>query len=32
MTMDAIYQNKFCGKCHNGQSAFGSSECQRCHK
>jgi c(7)-type cytochrome triheme protein len=32
MKMDAIYQNKFCGKCHNGQIAFGPSECQRCHK
>jgi c(7)-type cytochrome triheme protein len=32
MKMDDIYQNKFCGKCHNGQTAFGSSECQRCHK
>ncbi len=32
MKMDDIYQNKFCGNCHNGQMAFGSMECQRCHK
>lgn len=32
MKMDDLYQNKFCGSCHNGQSAFASSECQRCHK
>jgi c(7)-type cytochrome triheme protein len=32
MKMDALYQNKFCGSCHNGQVAFGTSECQRCHK
>ncbi len=32
MTMDAIYQNKYCGKCHDGQTAFGSTECQRCHQ
>ena len=32
MKMDDLYQGKFCGSCHNGQSAFGSSDCQRCHK
>lgn len=32
MKMDAIYQGKFCGSCHNGQMAFGSMECNRCHK
>ena len=32
MKMDDLYQNRFCGKCHNGESAFGSSECQNCHK
>lgn len=32
MKMDDLYQNKFCGSCHNGQAAFASSECQRCHK
>lgn len=30
--MDEIYQGKHCGSCHNGQMAFGSMECQRCHK
>ena len=32
MKMDDIYQGKFCGKCHDGQTAFGSTECQKCHK
>ncbi|MBI5100246.1 MAG: hypothetical protein HZB33_00190 [Nitrospirae bacterium] len=32
MKMDDLYENKFCGKCHNGEAAFGSSECQNCHK
>jgi c(7)-type cytochrome triheme protein len=32
MKMDDLYQGKFCASCHNGQSAFGSSDCQRCHK
>lgn len=32
MKMDDLYQNRFCGTCHNGQTAFGSSECQKCHK
>ena len=32
MKMDDIYQNRFCGTCHNGQTAFGTSECQKCHK
>lgn len=32
MKMDALYQNKFCSSCHNGESAFAASECQRCHK
>ncbi len=32
MKMDDIYQNRFCAQCHNGQAAFASSECQRCHK
>jgi c(7)-type cytochrome triheme protein len=32
MKMDAIYQGKFCGTCHNGDSGFGPMECQRCHK
>jgi c(7)-type cytochrome triheme protein len=32
MKMDSLYQDKFCGVCHNGKTAFGTSECQRCHK
>lgn len=32
MKMDDLYQGKFCGSCHNGQAAFASQECQRCHK
>ena len=32
MKMDDLYQNKFCGSCHNGQTAFATSECQKCHK
>ncbi|MDA8078901.1 MAG: cytochrome c3 family protein [Nitrospiraceae bacterium] len=32
MNMNALYQARFCGACHNGQSAFSTSECQRCHK
>jgi len=30
--MDDIYKGKFCGKCHNGQTAFASTECGKCHK
>lgn len=32
MKMDDLYQNKYCGKCHNGESAFAITECQNCHK
>jgi len=32
MKMEDLYQNRYCGSCHNGQTAFGSSECQKCHK
>lgn len=32
MKMEAIYEGKLCGTCHNGQMAFASSECARCHK
>jgi c(7)-type cytochrome triheme protein len=32
MTMDAIYQGRQCGACHNGTKAFPSSECGRCHE
>lgn len=31
MTMDEMYKGKFCGRCHNGEKAFSSMECQRCH-
>lgn len=31
ITMDAIYQGRFCGACHNGKKAFPSSECGLCH-
>jgi c(7)-type cytochrome triheme protein len=30
--MDGIYKGKFCGKCHDGQTAFASTDCQKCHK
>ncbi|HWR59251.1 MAG TPA: c(7)-type cytochrome triheme domain-containing protein [Thermodesulfovibrionales bacterium] len=32
ITMDAIYQGRFCGACHNGKKAFSSSECSLCHE
>lgn len=32
ITMDKINKGSSCGSCHNGQSAFASSECQKCHK
>ena len=32
MKMDDLYQGKFCGVCHNGQSGFSVNDCQRCHK
>ncbi len=32
MTMDAIYQGRYCGACHDGRKAFSSSECGRCHE
>lgn len=32
MTMDAMYQGRYCGACHNGKKAFPSSECARCHE
>ncbi len=31
MTMDAIYQGRFCGACHDGKRAFPSSDCGKCH-
>jgi c(7)-type cytochrome triheme protein len=32
MKMDDLYQGKYCGKCHDGKTAFATTECQRCHK
>ncbi|GEM_PF-230901 len=31
MTMDAMYDGKFCGVCHNGKDAFASTDCDKCH-
>lgn len=31
MTMDAMYEGKFCGSCHDGKKAFASTECDKCH-
>ncbi|HLE42009.1 MAG TPA: cytochrome c3 family protein [Nitrospirota bacterium] len=31
MTMDAMNDGKFCGKCHNGKEATAVSECAKCH-
>ena len=31
MSMDDIYQGRYCGTCHNGKKAFASTECSRCH-
>jgi c(7)-type cytochrome triheme protein len=32
MTMDAMYAGKYCGSCHNGEKAFPSTDCGKCHK
>ncbi|MFO0752811.1 MAG: c(7)-type cytochrome triheme domain-containing protein [Thermodesulfovibrionales bacterium] len=32
MSMDAMYQGKFCGACHNGKTAFETTQCDKCHK
>lgn len=34
VTMDAIYQGKYCGACHNGKTAFAPmfEHCSRCHR
>ncbi len=30
--MDSLYKGKYCGACHNGQTAFASNtECATCH-
>ena len=32
ITMDKIYAGEFCGKCHNGTTAFAAKKsCKRCH-
>jgi c(7)-type cytochrome triheme protein len=31
MNMDALYDGKFCGTCHNEKEAFASTECDKCH-
>ncbi len=34
VSMDAIFDGKFCGACHDGKTAFavGFETCQRCHR
>lgn len=32
MKMDSIYKGRFCGHCHNGQTAFDAMKCKKCHK
>ncbi len=31
MTMDAMYEGKFCGVCHNEKDAFAATDCDKCH-
>lgn len=31
ITMAAIIEGKFCGKCHNGEIAWSVDNCHRCH-
>jgi len=31
MKMDDMYQGKLCGTCHNGKTAFESTQCESCH-
>ncbi len=31
ITMVELYAGKYCGKCHDGKSAFSSKSCDRCH-
>jgi c(7)-type cytochrome triheme protein len=31
MTMDAMYNGKYCGSCHNGEKGFPSTDCGKCH-
>ncbi|RJQ38593.1 MAG: hypothetical protein C4550_06540 [Nitrospiraceae bacterium] len=32
MKMDAMYEGKSCGKCHDGKTASSVSDCGKCHK
>lgn len=32
MTMQEMYEGKYCGRCHNAQIAFASTDCMKCHK
>ena len=32
MTMDKMYEGKYCGTCHNEKKAFSAMECAKCHK
>jgi c(7)-type cytochrome triheme protein len=32
MMMSPMYKGKLCGTCHNGQMAFASQDCTKCHK
>ncbi|MCK7485639.1 MAG: cytochrome c3 family protein [Bacillus subtilis] len=31
LKMEPMYGGKSCGACHNGQMAFASTECAKCH-
>lgn len=31
MNMKGMYEGKYCGVCHNGNFAFASTECAKCH-
>jgi c(7)-type cytochrome triheme protein len=32
MTMDDMYEGKFCGVCHNGRTAPSVEDCEKCHQ
>lgn len=32
LTMEPIYRGEMCGRCHDGQRAFGGDACARCHR
>ncbi|GAB4483156.1 MAG: hypothetical protein OHK006_03290 [Thermodesulfovibrionales bacterium] len=32
MTMAALNQGKFCGACHDGKTAFGTNDPEKCHE